>query len=260
MDDLPAGLKNSGAIDIKKRLGTISGGKLLDVATQRGGFIDTLMKALKDYGTFTGIDISKKDLEKAKKEFTGKPVKIIEMNAEELSFSDNSFDTVSISHSLHHLDSINRVLAEMKRVLKPGGHFILQESFCDGKQSEAQRTEILQHHWGSEVDTLLGVPHNKTLTKQKIKEAVSSSGMSEIEMLESSWAIDCLFCEKKVECEDPKNERMVKSAMKEIDDYLERMKNHPDYQKMKLEAEKIKERLEITGTANASMLFFIGTK
>ena len=46
------------------------------------------------------------------------------MNAENLQFEDESFDTVCIPHSLHHLASINKVLAEMKRVLKKYGNFI----------------------------------------------------------------------------------------------------------------------------------------
>ena len=80
MEDLPKGLANSGAKEIKNRLAKISGGKVLDVATESGDFINTLMKTLKDYDSFVGIDISAKELESAIKEFKDKPVKFIEMN------------------------------------------------------------------------------------------------------------------------------------------------------------------------------------
>jgi len=125
MEDLPKGLSSSNASKIAKRLGSVSGGRILDVATAGGGFIDTLMKALKDYDSFVGIDYcasatSKKEMESAKKRFEGKPVRFFEMNAENLKFEDESFDTVCMSHSLHHLASIGKVLAEMKRVLKKG--------------------------------------------------------------------------------------------------------------------------------------------
>ena len=129
LENLPKRLATSGALNIRNKLSAISGGKVLDVATGSGEFIDTLIKALKDYDCFTGIDISRKDLESAKKRFRDKPVKLIEMNAESLEFDDNSFDTVGMAYSLHHLERTDKVLAEMHRVLKPGGNLIIQEEF-----------------------------------------------------------------------------------------------------------------------------------
>jgi hypothetical protein len=46
MEALPKGLASSNASKIAKRLGLVSGGRILDVATAGGGFIDTLMKTL----------------------------------------------------------------------------------------------------------------------------------------------------------------------------------------------------------------------
>ena len=57
MQSLSAGMKNSGAVEICQRLGEISGGKILDVATSQGGCINTMMDALKDHDSFIGIDI-----------------------------------------------------------------------------------------------------------------------------------------------------------------------------------------------------------
>jgi hypothetical protein len=54
MEDLPKGLASSNASKIAKRLGSVSGGRISDVATAGGGFIDTLMKTLKDYDSFVG--------------------------------------------------------------------------------------------------------------------------------------------------------------------------------------------------------------
>ena len=73
MGSLPQKLRMSGAIEIRKRLRRISGGRILDVATGSGDFINTLMKMLKSYDSFIGIDTSVKDLESAKKRFEGKP-------------------------------------------------------------------------------------------------------------------------------------------------------------------------------------------
>ena len=276
MEDLPKGLANSGAKEIKNGLLKISGGKVLDVATEGGDFINTLMKTLKEYDSFVGIDISAKELKSAIKEFKDKPVKFIEMNAENLVFEDNAFDTVSISHSLHHLADIDKVLSEMKRVLKPDGFFILQEMYSDGEQTEAQKTDILNHRHNSKIDSLMGITHNKALTKQKIIEYVDNIGLKGVKTFESTHYVKCLFCDDKFECEDPKNEEIVKFSIKEIDEELGRLKEfldlkkkekHPDLEKLiegskKLieEGEKLKERNRKYGNGEATHLFFVGKK
>lgn len=111
MENLPERLRTSRATEIRKKLKGISGGKILDVATGSGDFINTLLKMLKNYDCFVGIEISSKDLESAKKQFEGQRVEFLEMDACYLKFEDNSFDTVCISYALHHLENIDRVLA-----------------------------------------------------------------------------------------------------------------------------------------------------
>jgi len=266
MEDLPKGLASSNASKIAKRLESVSGGRILDVATAGGGFIDTLMKTLKDYDSFVGIDYcasvtSKKEMESAKKRFEGKPVRFFEMNAETLKFEDESFDTVCMSHSLHHLANIGKVLAEMKRVLKNGGSFILQEAYCDGDQTEAQKADELEHEWLARIDSLLGITHNKTLTKQRIMNIVNSLELRELEVFDSTHPVDCPFCKRKHECEDPKNQATFHNLIKEIDDAFKRIENYSDLEtrnRLKEEGERIKETIAKSGSASASYLFIIG--
>jgi ubiquinone/menaquinone biosynthesis C-methylase UbiE len=265
MENLPERLRTSGATEISKKLKGISGGRILDVATGFGGFINTLMKMLKNYDCFVGIEISGKDLESAKKQFEGQPVEFLEMDAGYLKFEDNSFDTVCISYSLHHLENIDRVLAEMKRVLKPDGCFVVQEEFSDGEQNEAQKTDILRHHWDSEIDSLPGIVHHKTYPKQKIKDSMDSLRLSDLEAFESTHPVRCLICDRKFDC-DPKKgkgEVTIDQFAKEIDDNLRRLDEHADLEireRLKKEGEKLKERMRKYGVANASNLFFIGRK
>ena len=268
MEDLPKGLALSNAPNIAKRLVTISGGRVLDVATGDGKFIDTLMKTLKDYDSFVGIDYcasdeSRKHMESAKKRFEGKPVRFFEMNAESLKFQDSSFDTVCISYSLHHLANIDKVLTEMKRVLKNGGNFILQECYCDGDQTEAQKADELEHEWEARIDSLLGITHNKTLTRQKIRDIACGLTLTEIEIFDSTHPVDCLFCERKYECEDPRNQATLHQITKDIDDAIKRIENHPDVEtRMRQieEGKRIKEAIAESGAASASHLFIIGKK
>jgi ubiquinone/menaquinone biosynthesis C-methylase UbiE len=263
LENLPKGLAASGAVKMRDRLGSISGGNALDVATQSGDFIDTLMKALKSYDCFIGIDISKKALKSAEKRFADQPVKLMKMNAESLEFDDDSFDTVCMAYSLHHLDRIPTVLAEMRRVLRPGGNLIIQEEFRDGKQTEAQKTNILQHAWDAQIDSLLGETHKTTLTKHRIKEVIGNLQLERIEMFESTHPVECLFCEKKFRCEDPKSEEEINGSLKEIDDGLKRLKEVADPKsRIRLQkiGEELKERNRKFGNAHPSVLLAIGRK
>lgn len=262
MENLPERLRTSGAIEIRKKLEGISGGRILDVATGSGDFINTLMKMLNNYDCFVGIDISRKDLESAEKRFEGKPVKFLEMDAEYLKFEDNSFDTVCTGYSLHHFADIDRVLAEMKRVLRPDGHFLVQEEFSAGEQSEAQKTDILRHHWDSEIDSLLGIVHHKTFPKQKIQDIMNSLQLTKLQTYESTYAVRCLICDKKFDCE-VKGEVTIDQFAKEIDDNLRRLDEKVDLQvleRLRTEGERLKERMRKYGVANASNLFLIGRK
>ncbi len=76
----------------------------------------------------TAIDISDVAIEQTKKEADRQGVEIecFVMDAEDLTFEDNSFDRVCGSGILHHLD-LERCYPELKRVLKPGGNGIFFE-------------------------------------------------------------------------------------------------------------------------------------
>lgn len=263
LENLPERLAASGAVQMRAKLGSISGGKVLDIATGSGDFINVLMKTLKDYDSFVGIDISEKDLESAKKRLKDQPVELLEMNAESLEFNDNSFDTVSMAYSLHHLNRIDKVLTEMQRVLKPGGNLIIQEEFRDGSQTEAQKTNLLQHTWDAEIDTLLGKTHRKTFTKHEIKELVSHMQLEQVEILESTRPVKCLSCEKRYKCEDPKDEENIQDQIKEIDDNLKRLQDIADpetRENLQKKGEELKERNKEFGNATPSTLLVVGKK
>jgi ubiquinone/menaquinone biosynthesis C-methylase UbiE len=265
MEDLPKKLAASNAGKIAKKLESVSGGKVLDVATAAGGFIDTLMKTLKAYDSFVGIDYcaseeSRKNMESARKKVEGKPIQFLQMNAENLQFEDKSFDTVCMSHSLHHLANVDRVLIEMKRVSKSGGNFILQECYCDGDQSEAQKTDERKHEWEAQIDSMLGITHKKTLTRQKIMDIVDSLKLKEKEIFDSTHSIDCLFCKNKYDCEDPKNQATFHISIKDIDNAIRRIENYPDLRTRKHlmeEGENIKKEIAKYGSSSA-YLFIVG--
>ncbi len=258
MQSIPSEMKDSGAVEIHRKLGEISGGRVLDVATSSGSFIGLMKSALRDYHSFVGIDVSEEELGKARQKFEGELVEFIKMDAENMTFDDHSFDTVAVSFSLHHLRNIKQVLAETKRVLKPGGHLILQEMISDGKQSESQKTDTLIHHWNAEVDSLLGIPHFKTLKRERLIALVDGLDLENLEVFEATRYVQCFYCDKSAECSDPHSKTAVDEASDDINRILERAQETPKYEKHLEKAERLRKRLALTGYSPASIMFFIG--
>lgn len=81
-----------------------------------------------------GIDISKESLkiaiERAQREGVADKCTFLEMDCENLTFADNSFDIVYESGSLYYMN-LEKALSEIARVLKPDGVAILIESLGD---------------------------------------------------------------------------------------------------------------------------------
>ncbi|MFX1577127.1 MAG: class I SAM-dependent methyltransferase [Promethearchaeota archaeon] len=253
-------LEASGALAIAECLSRISGGRVLDVGTGKGNFIEALMKALESYDNFIGIDVTSKDLEKAQETFQKQPVQFMEMDANHLGFADASFDTVCIANSLHHLANVPKVLSEMNRVLKPGGHFLVEEMYRDGKQTDAQHTDILEHHWTAKIDRVQGITHHETMTQNQIVNMLEALRFTNLEVLDSSRRVYCLFCSQRFECEDPKSESIIASFLKGMDKTLDRLKSSERLPEIVAEAEKLKLRAKETGVASASIFFVVGRK
>jgi demethylmenaquinone methyltransferase/2-methoxy-6-polyprenyl-1,4-benzoquinol methylase len=105
--------------------------RLLDLA---GGTGDVSFRAIEAGGPgvrATVADINADMLavgrERAKKRGFGKQAEFVEANAEALSFPDKSFDAVTIAFGIRNVPRIERALSEIRRVLKPGGHFLCLE-------------------------------------------------------------------------------------------------------------------------------------
>ncbi len=233
---------------IEEALSGIAGGKVLDVATQEGHFIQTLMENLQSYSEIVGIDINEHAIETARDAYDRADIRFMVMNAEQLDFADESFDTVSTSASLHHLSNIPRVLREMKRVLKPGGHFIIVEMHRDG-QTEAERTSIHLHHWVAEVDSALGHLHNSTLARQEFVDYVDNLVLSEVEFY------DCTDRES-----DPMEETRNEHLEGLIDRVIRRAERASNCRELRERGEELRQRLHEVGAQREPILMIIGKK
>ncbi|MRH43419.1 methyltransferase domain-containing protein [Aquibacillus halophilus] len=79
--------------------------------------------------TITAIDFSPDMLKKAKEKFKNYPIDFFEMDAQNMTFNDESYDYVVASLILSVVPKAERGFDEMIRVLKIGGQLIIFDKF-----------------------------------------------------------------------------------------------------------------------------------
>jgi demethylmenaquinone methyltransferase/2-methoxy-6-polyprenyl-1,4-benzoquinol methylase len=114
-----------------EKSGTLAGAKVLDVCCGTGMLTLQLAKAVGSHGCVTGLDFCESMLVKAatniKKTEYQNVITLIQGNAMNLPFEDNSFDCATIAFALRNVPDIKHVISEMTRVVKPGGAVVSLE-------------------------------------------------------------------------------------------------------------------------------------
>ncbi len=105
-------------------------GSVADIGTGPGQMPIMLASARPDL-TVHGVDLSAKMLEVARRSAAeaglAKRVAFHEADAKALPLNDNTFDMVVSHVMLHHAEDPTFALAEMMRILKPGGRLLLKD-------------------------------------------------------------------------------------------------------------------------------------
>jgi ubiquinone/menaquinone biosynthesis C-methylase UbiE len=145
------------------------GGRALDVAT--GGGHTALCIARMGWHVTAG-DVSPRMLENAKKLLAGEGFNLETklFPAEEISFPDGSFDLVTVRVAPHHFSSPEKFVAEVARILKPGGYFLLIDGTVPDNDPET--AEWLHH-----VEKWRDPSHGRFLSRATWEELVTAHGL-----------------------------------------------------------------------------------
>lgn len=105
----------------------------------------------------TAIDFSKNMIAHAKRKIKDKKnIKLIEMNAENMEFADNTFDTVLTSCVFCSVPDPIKGLKEMRRVCKNNGKIIMLEHMRSNHEAVGKFMDIINfiplHIWGANIN------------------------------------------------------------------------------------------------------------
>lgn len=109
--------------DLVARGAPVAGRELLEVGCGRGGGADYLARKL-DPRRVVAVDLSPRAVGLCRRRFAHPRLSFEVGDAERLPFPDAAFDVVLNVESSHCYGRFDRFLAEVRRVLRPGGHFL----------------------------------------------------------------------------------------------------------------------------------------
>ncbi len=152
------------AVDLAER-------KVLEIGSGRGGGAQYIKTYLEPQ-LVVGVDYSKNAVNLCNKSCATEGLAFVPGDAENLPFNDNVFDAVINVESSHCYHSMDRFLSEVRRVLKPGGHFLFADfrdsehlSLLDIQLQRTGMTQIKQTNITPNVVAALDIDHERKLAQ-----------------------------------------------------------------------------------------------
>lgn len=103
---------------------------ILDIATGTGDLAILMTKT--SAKKIVGLDLSVGMLEVGKKKIAAQnlsdKIEMVVGDSENIPFPDNYFDAITVSFGIRNFETLEKGLAEIYRVLKPGGIFVILET------------------------------------------------------------------------------------------------------------------------------------
>ena len=148
--------------------------RILDLGCGTGRFAIPMAERL--HYQVVGADSSREMLAKAKGKDTGGIVAWDIQDAQKMTYPDDSFDAVFMSHLLHHVDSPLKVVKECRRILTDSGVILIRygaiEQICDD----------VEHTLFPET---LSIDEERTPTIRDTEQWLHNAGFTGIQTVES---------------------------------------------------------------------------
>lgn len=122
---------------VKDLAGLVPAGRLLDIGTGPGRMLGELRDIAPGLELF-GLDVSRAMIDLARRNLANASVNLRVGSIASTEFEDGFFDAATCTKSFYLWDEPERCLAELHRILKPGGKAYLYESTRDYDRSEVE--------------------------------------------------------------------------------------------------------------------------
>jgi ubiquinone/menaquinone biosynthesis C-methylase UbiE len=132
--------------DLRRRLLADAEGRVLEVGAGTGFNLPHYPDSATDLTLTDGMDGMLRRAEK-RAQRTRRAVTTARASVDELPFEDGSFDTVVGSLLLCSVDDQDRALAEIRRVLRPGGRYLFLEHVRSSDPGLARRQDRWEGVW-----------------------------------------------------------------------------------------------------------------
>lgn len=158
--------------DLAQLVSWVEGGPdrvALDVATGGG---HTALALAPLFARVVASDLTPRMLESAAahaRELGVQNVDFQQADAEKLPFPDEAFDLVSCRIAPHHFSDVGRFVAEVARVLRPGGVFLLEDSVAP--------EDTLAADFLNRVEKLRDATHVRTLSESEWRQQIARVGL-----------------------------------------------------------------------------------
>ncbi|NKB61885.1 MAG: methyltransferase domain-containing protein [Gammaproteobacteria bacterium] len=168
-------LRTIEALDIK------SGEHILDIGCGTGFLTYEMALIVGDEGRIQAIDISDPMIDHTLdrcRDLSQVSAKVGDVC--NLNFEDNSFDAITCTQVLLYVENIDDALAEMHRVLKPGGRIAVLETDWRGvvmSSNYPEITETIMKTWDKTVASPNLPPRLSKLLKQKAFKAIRTEAI-----------------------------------------------------------------------------------
>ena len=150
------------------------GGHMLDIACGSGNFTKRLVTHLKSYTSIIGLDI-KANEEDFLKNVAAPHVTFVRSSISDFLKNPQTFDTISISNALHHLENVQDTLSKFTQLCHTNTTLIINEMYSD-RLTPAQEVQRDLHTFMADLHRQAGEYHRGPFSTDEIHTMIETAG------------------------------------------------------------------------------------